>query len=114
MKSAADKFELFAGFKNKNNVDSKIQVGAAFKENESAHYKLKLMMFPGHTYYLVKNRECVDRYTIYSRMIENENQCKFLNPVGSGLLDSKLQYYMELRFPLLRTTLFMSLFPVTV
>ena len=33
----------------------------------------------------------------------NKNQVKFLNPVGNGILDSQLQSYLAVRFPMLRT-----------
>lgn len=109
----AEKHEIFAGFRKENKIDAKLLVGAAFKELNETYYKIKLMMFPGHTYYLVKNKEGQDKYTVYSRMVteKNQNQIKFLNPVGNGILDSKLQSYLEVRFPMLRAYVYMSLYP---
>ena len=110
----AEKHEIFTGFRKANLIDAKLLVGAAFKEVNQAYYKIRLMMFPGYTYYLVKNREGQDRYTVYSRMVtekNNQNQVKFLNPVGNGVLDSKLQSYLEVRFPMLRAYVYMSLYP---
>lgn len=111
MHTQADKHEIFAGFKKEGNIEAKLLVGAAFKDNGDTYYKIRLMMFPGYTYYLVKNRDSADRYTVYSRSKNENNQLKFLNPVGSADLDSKLQSYLEIRFPLLRATMFMSLYP---
>ena len=88
----AEKYEIFTGFRKVNSIEAKLLVGAAFKEEDLSYYKIRLMMFPGNTYYLVKNKDAVDRYTIYSKMIidaKNKNQVKFLNPVGNGVLDSK-------------------------
>ncbi len=112
MNTQSDKHEIFAGFKKEGTIDAKLLVGAAFKDDGLAYYKIRLMMFPGYTYYLVKNRDSTDRYTVYSRTKTENNQTKFLNPVGSAVLDSKLQSYLEVKFPLLRASMFMSLYPV--
>ena len=112
MKQTSDKHEIFVGFKKENIIEAKLLVGAAFKDTGTTYYKIRLMMFPGYTYYLVKNRDSADRYTVYSRAITENNQMKFLNPVGSANLDSKLQSYLEVRFPILRASMFMSLYPV--
>lgn len=112
MNIQSDKHEIFTGFKKEGNIEAKLLVGAAFKDNGVAHYKVRLMMFPGYTYYLVKNRDSVDRYTVYSRSKNENNHLKFINPVGSAILDSKLQSYLEIKFPLLRASMFMSLYPL--
>lgn len=112
MNKQSDKHEIFAGFKKEGTIEAKLLVGAAFKDEGITHYKIILMMFPGYTYYLVKNRDSVDRYTVYSRAKNEANQTKFINPVGSAILDSKLQSYLEIKFPLLRASMFMSLYPV--
>lgn len=113
----SEKYEIFTGFRKENTIEAKLLVGAAFKEEDLSYYKIRLMMFPGYTYYLVKNKDSVDRYTIYSKMImdtKNKNQVKFLNPVGNGILDSKLCSYLELRFPMLKAYVYMSLYPQKV
>lgn len=111
MHMQADKHEIFAGFKKEGSIEAKLLVGAAFKDNGTTYYKIRLMMFPGYTYYLVKNRDSADRYTVYSRSKTENNHMKFMNPVGSAVLDSKLQSYLEVKFPLLRASMFMSLYP---
>lgn len=110
----SEKHEIFTGFRKDSVIEAKLLVGAAFKDDDVNYYKIRLMMFPGYTYYLVKNQNAVDKYTVYSRMVvddKNKNQVKFLNPVGNGLLDSKLQSYLEVRFPMLRAYVYMSLYP---
>ena len=108
----SEKHEIFTGFRKDNVIEAKLLVGAAFKDDGVNYYKIRLMMFPGYTYYLVKNQNVVDRYTVYSRMVvDDKKQVKFLNPVGNGILDSKLQSYLEVRFPLLRAYVYMSLYP---
>jgi len=111
MNKPADKHEIYTGFRKDNSLDSKLLVGAAFKEENATYYKIRLMMFPGQTYYLVKNKEANDRYTVYSRMKHTDQKVQFLNPVGNGILDSKLQSYLEIKFPLFRAHLYMSLYP---
>ena len=110
MNTQADKHEIFTGFKKEGTIEAKLLVGAAFKDEGTAYYKIRLMMFPGYTYYLVKNRDSADRYTVYSRSKHENNHLKFQNPVGSAVLDSKMQSYLEIKFPLLRASMFMSLY----
>ena len=111
---SVDKFEIYAGFKKDNDLEAKVQVGTAFKNNDENYYKIKLMMFPSQTYYIVKNHAEVSRYTIFSKiLVEANGKNKFLNPVGSGVLDPQMLNYLELRFPLLRSYIFMSLYPQT-
>ncbi len=112
--TAADRYQIYTGYKNETTLDSRTQVGAAFKEQSLNHYTITLMMFPGMKYYLVKNFNEAGKYTIYSKMIFDQSKpskIRFLNPVGYGHLDSKLQSYLELKLPLLRCHLFMSLYP---
>ena len=111
MNNACDKHEIYAGFKKENTIEAKLLVGAAFKDTGLSYYKIRLMMFPGYTYYLVKNRDSAERYTVYARSKNEKDHTKFLNPVGSAVLDSKLQSYLEIKFPLLRASMFMSLYP---
>lgn len=113
MKQVSEKYEIFSGFRKESTVEAKLLVGAAFKDEGATYYKIRLMMFPGYTYYLVKNRDAVDRYTVYSRMKIEGKEVRFLNPVASGVLDSRLQSYLEIKFPLLRAHMYMSLYPVT-
>ncbi len=112
MHKSADRHEIFTAFRKENSLEAKLLVGAAFKEENENFYKIRLMMFPGQVYYLVKNKDSNDRYTVFSKLKHNDHKICFLNPVGSGVLDSKLQSYLEVRFPLLRAYLYMSLFPV--
>ena len=109
-----DKHEIVVGFRKQNQIDGQLLVGSAFKELNQKHYRIKLMMFPGQTYYLVKNFNSVERFTIYSKMLtDNQGHQKFISPVGYGTLDSKLQSFMELKLPLLRCNMYMSLYPTT-
>ncbi len=116
-KALAEKYDVYTGFRKENTIEARLPVGAAFKEENANYYKIRLMMFPGYTYYLVKNHDSMDRYTVYSRMLntgKNGDQVKFLNPVGSATLDPKLSSYLEVKFPMLRAYVYMSLYPQKV
>lgn len=104
------KYEIFTGFKKDGNLEAKLPAGAAFLDDGLSYYKIRLMIFPQTIYYLVKNKDEQDRYTVYSKMINDGQNVKFLNPIGGGILDRNLQSYLELKFPVLRAHLFMSLF----
>jgi hypothetical protein len=104
------KYEIFTGFKKDGNLEARLPAGAAFLDDGLNYYKIRLMIFPQTVYYLVKNQDTQDRYTVYSKLINSGPQVKFLNPVGGGILVRDLQSYLELKFPVLRAHLFMSLF----
>lgn len=112
------KYELVTGFKKDGQLQNSLVAGSVYYDQGLRYYRLKLMMFPGLTYYMVKNRDSADKYTVYSKIIKDhdaakdgvKDSVKFQNPVGSGFLDPKLQSHLEIRFPVLRSQLFMSLF----
>lgn len=105
------KHNLFTGQKNAGDVEHKLAAGAAYCAEETRVYRLKFMMFPGRTYYMVKNQGSPDHYTVYAKKFEEKNQMKLLNPVGHGVLDTSLQSYLEIKFPILGTSVFMNLYP---
>jgi hypothetical protein len=109
-KVKSTKFEIFTGFKKNGSLEARLSAGAAFLDEGANYYKIRLMIFPQTIYYLVKNKDVYDRYTVYSKLINDGTTTKFLNPVGGGTLDRNLQSYMELKFPVLRAHLFMSLY----
>src|SRR6185312_17132784 len=87
-----------------------LPTGQCFLNEGDEFYILKLMMFPGQTYYLVKNRSSADRYTVFAKILRDEGQLKYQNPVGSGKLNADLPSYMEIQFPILRAQMFMNLY----
>lgn len=105
------KYDLVIGRKLKNQLVNTLATGQCFLNEGEGHYVVKLMMFPGQTYYMVKNRHSTDRYTIFAKLIREEGSIRFQNPVGSGRLSDDLSTHMELYFPVLRSQMFMSLYP---
>jgi hypothetical protein len=105
------KHEIVIGRKQNGELANALVAGQAFLREGDSFYVVKLMMFPGQTYYLTKNRESHDRYTVFAKIVKTEDSVKFQNPVGSGRLSLELASYLELYFPVLRSQMFMSLFP---
>ena len=105
------KHQIYVGKREGNEVLEQLEVGQAYLREGENYYTVKLMIFPGQTYFLVKNRDSHDRYTMYAKVVRNEGQVKFQNPVGSGRLYPELTEYLQLYVPLFRTRMFMSLYP---
>lgn len=107
------RYELVVGRKLNHQLVNTLATGQCFLNEGDDFYTVKLMMFPGQTYYMVKNRNSSDRYTIFAKIIRDEKSVKFQNPVGSGRLTEELSTHMELYFPVLRSQMYMCLFPGT-
>ncbi|MGE4133292.1 MAG: hypothetical protein AB7F86_16735 [Bdellovibrionales bacterium] len=88
-----------------------LETGSCYLQEGDSFYTLKLMIFPGTTYFLTKKKDSADRYTVFAKMVSDGERPKFLNPVGSGRLDKTLPSHMELYFPVLRSQMYMCLFP---
>lgn len=105
------KFELFIGKEVQGKLEASKCVGSSlFQENEK-HYTLRLMALPGITYYLVKNFESKDKYTLFARRQKDENGLRFSAPVGMARLKPELSSYLEIYIPVFKSKIYMSLFP---
>ncbi len=111
MQEQAARYDLFTGTKFNNTLEQKCIVGFAFIEDESRYYKIRLMPLPGTIYYLTKNNSSQNKYTLFSKLINKDGRLTFLNPVGSGVLDSSFYDYLEIKIPFFKAQLFMSLYP---
>lgn len=107
----SQKFELFIGRESQGKIESPKCVGSAIYQEADRHYTVKLMALPGITYYLVKNYESNDKYTLYSRRQKDENGLYFNSPVGMARLKPELGSFLEMYIPVFRAKLYMSLFP---
>lgn len=105
------RYDLVIGRREGQTLANTLATGQCFLNDGDSFYTVKLMMFPGQTYYLVKNRSSTDRYTVFAKIIREQDSVKFQNPVGSGKLSDDLSSHMELYFPVLRSQMFMCLFP---
>ncbi len=107
----ATRYDLVIGRRTGKQLVNTLATGQCFMNEGDGFYTLKLMMFPGQTYYLVKNRNSTDRYTIFAKLYREDNSVRFQNPVGSGRLVEDLATHMELYFPVLRSEMYMCLYP---
>ncbi|MCO5143633.1 MAG: hypothetical protein M9962_11135 [Oligoflexia bacterium] len=104
------KHEIYRGREINKELSQLRICGYAFKSNCQKYYKLNLMLFPGITYYLTKNKDI--GFTIFSKMIVKEDGSElFQNPVGYGKLLDHVRTHLYLRFPDLGSHMYMSLFP---
>lgn len=111
MENLTTKHEIVIGCKLRSKLHNTLLAGHAYLREGDRFYSVKLMMFPGQTYYLTKNRDSHDRYTIFSKLVKIGDQLKLQNPVGSGRLTKELSSHLEVYFPVIRSQMFMSLFP---
>ncbi|CAN5418674.1 hypothetical protein BH10BDE1_BH10BDE1_28100 [soil metagenome] len=109
MESNCTKHEIVIGKINSGQIEKPLLTGHAFLNAGDDFYTVKLFMFPGQTYYLVKNREA-KRYTVFAKHIRDERGTRFQNPVGlAQLMEGVL--CIEIYFPVLRSQMYLSLFP---
>lgn len=109
MENNCTKHEIVIGKRNNGQLERPLLTGHAFLNAGEEFYSLKLFMFPGQTYYLVKNRE-TSKYTVFAKQVKDDRGCRFQNPVGLAQLLNDVMY-MEIYFPVLRAQMYMSLYP---
>jgi len=86
--------------------------GVAFQNHNDGFYQLVINMFPSCRYYIRKDTEVHDRFTIYSRKIVDQlGKDRLVNPIGHGILNEDDKSYLTLYFPILNLTLYMNLYP---
>ncbi len=106
--------EIVTGTINDGQLQFVRSVGQAKLYEGNSYYVLKLTMYPAPSYFLVKNKGSLDKYTIYSKVRKAGDEKQFRKEVGYGRLRADLKDYLELQFHLLNRSVFMSLFPKTI
>ncbi|MBI3294440.1 MAG: hypothetical protein HYZ71_06885 [Deltaproteobacteria bacterium] len=104
-------FELFSGRHRAGLLRGKRLVGNAYLSAGSDCYQLKLMMLPGNTYYMKRNREGVGCFTVYAGHVPTQDRTKYLSPVGYGRMLEKTKDFVEIYFPLFGRLVFLDIFP---
>ena len=86
--------------------------GFAVQFEGDSHYVVRLSMFPGIPYYLSKNRSSQTQFTLFGKLVKDPETyaIHFQNPIGSGKLINETKSHIEIRLPLLGTSVFMNLF----
>lgn len=112
-KTQATRFDIVTGKIENGTIFKPMHAGVALSYPGEAHYVLRLSMFPRCFYYLNKNQDSASQYTVYSRRVVDKNTgaVLFQKPVGQGRLAPEIKTHLEIKFPLLGTSVFMSLFP---
>jgi len=105
------RYQLMTGARTGETIDQPQLIGSAFYNDATKIYRLKLMMFPGSTYYMRKCTGTNGYYTVFAKQIFKNGEPHPISPVGSAYLDPSLMYFLEIRFHLFSTPIFMSLFP---
>jgi hypothetical protein len=107
----ASKYEIFYGKKiGEKLVDQRI-AGFSLLFEGNHYYVMRLMMFPHTWYYMTKNKDSRDHYTIFAKCLRNPGQVRFQDPVGQACLKNDLKTHLEVNFHILGPSLFMNLFP---
>lgn len=105
------KHDIFVGNQIGQKLEGKFNIGYALKYENAKYYILKLWPYPNVTYFLSANRDSHDKFTIFTKKIENENTVQFQNPVGYAILRSELKEYLEINLRLPKQRLYMSVYP---
>lgn len=85
-------------------------VGSALRKGTERFFKLKLRLFPWHTYYLSPDLNSRDSYVLYSGMSFEKDARKFYHPVGHAHRVG-LGIYYRILIPDLKIYFFMRLNP---
>jgi len=107
------KLQLVTGKVSGQAITNPLLAGFAVQFEDENHYVIRLTMFPNIPYYLSKNHDSQDNYTVFAKVVTDDggSSPRFQNPVGSGRLLKEAKSFLEIRFPLLGTSVFMNLFP---
>lgn len=107
-----NKYELFFGKKLENKLFSPKLAGFAFYCDEHQYFSFRLCMFPRIRYFVKRNFESMDTYTIYSKIVQDESECKLLEPVGVAMIANDFKNYLSLRFHMFpHLNVYLGLFP---
>lgn len=105
------KHDVFVGNQVGQKLDGAFHIGYALKYENLKYYILKLWPFPNVTYYLSVNRDSSDKFTIFTKKVENESGEHFQNPVGYAVLRGDLKEYLEVNLRLPKQKVYMSIYP---
>jgi hypothetical protein len=113
--NAVTKFEVVLAKLGSNGLTQPMLAGFAVQFEGESHYVIRLTMFPNNPYYLSKNKGSQDGYTVFAKVLKDPetSAIRFQNPVGSGRLLEETKSHLEIRFPLIGTSVFMNLYPVS-
>jgi hypothetical protein len=104
-------FEVIEGQKAKDRILKPVPVGSATLYEGNNYYVVRISSKPFKNFFVVKNQDGTNTYSIYARRWRTADQIFFRDPVGAGHLSGELKEFLELKFTFLNQSLFMSLYP---
>ena len=105
-----EKYEIVTAKNTGQELENEKHAGVAIHKEEEGFYKIHLNILPNVTYFMQRNKKN-GLFTIYSRLIKSGSERKLQNPVGKALILKDLRTHMMMKFEVLGTHLYMSLFP---
>lgn len=84
--------------------------GIKFDHPQKPFYELSFWMFEKKLY-LCRNRDQLDRYTLFAEKVGEDETPTFRRPVGRGYVSDSLKTHLEIQLSLPRQRVFLSLFP---
>lgn len=98
------------GILKENKLRKTQTVGEVHRCIKRGYFKLYLNVFPGITYYVVKDDVRDDVYRICSKIIKTEDGYDFENEIGTGELLSidEKESYIKILIPVLKLKMFMD------
>jgi hypothetical protein len=105
--------DVVTGRKIDGEIINALQAGRAYLYEGADHYVLRLNMFSDEStkFFIKKNKDSLLTYTVYSKRTRKDDSTDFERPVGGAYLNEDLKSHLEIKFPLLGRSVFMSLYP---
>ena len=103
---------LSAGVLCNDTIKSEKQIGSGYyvAHPDKPYFKLQLWQQPEQPFYVVKNKNN-ENYTLFSKMIDEEEMPTFQRPVGYGNIKSSMRDTLILQFNFPWQRCFLSLHP---
>ena len=109
-KNLISKHQLVLAKKEGKELKRISRAGDAFLHEGNDFYVIKLAIFP-FPFYMRKNSGESHKFTLFARRKEDFGETRLQDPIGRGVVLQDLTTHLEIRIPLLKTSLYMNLFP---
>lgn len=105
-------FEVVSGRREEDKIFNSKLAGYGSYCEEGHYFIFRLNMFPRNRYYLTRNKDSHQHYTIYTKILKTPEGVKLLDPVGNGHVPDDAKTFVNLNFLLFpKANLYLSLFP---
>ncbi|MCM0604503.1 MAG: hypothetical protein KA715_00260 [Xanthomonadaceae bacterium] len=111
IKTQITKYNILTGHLVGGSLQNPMHAGVAIHYEGDSYYLVRLNLFPRTWFYLSKNQESQNSYTVFTKKLEDcGSGVRLQNPVGKATLH---QYHIEISIPLLSKNLFLEIFPAS-